>query len=141
MSCFTVSIVKSGPRKHRNDRRISPATAAHVKRRDQGCVAALWLGAQDLCKDEAKRPVSAYNESAWELDHVNDHDLGRSLGIALRLALLCSWHHRGGWATSHRVMLREYCRLREDGMGGPEAGRKARDLAVEIYGAKMKKGV
>lgn len=133
--------MKRGPRKHRNDRRISPETARHVRHRDQGCVAALWLGAQDLCKDVGKRPVSPHDVSAWELDHVNDYDLGRSLGIALRLAVVCSWHHSGGWATSHRVMLREYCRLVEDGMSPREAGHKARDLAIEIYGANMKKGV
>lgn len=131
----------AGPRKHRNDRRISPETAAHVKKRDRGCIAALWLGAQTGCRDAVGNAVSAYDERAWEFDHINDHDLGVSHGTADRLAIVCSFHHRGGWATSHRVMMRAFVRRVEDGMDPRKAGHEARDEAIAVYGERMSKGV
>jgi hypothetical protein len=122
-----------GPRKHRNDRHISDETIRAVKRRDQGCIAALWLGADTLCKDSAGNTVSAYTDSAWEFDHVNDFDLGVSHGTLDRVVLLCAFHHRGGWATSNRPLIRFYILGREDGLTPRQAGRFARDECRGIF--------
>lgn len=116
-----------GPRRHRNDRRISEDTVRLVQRRDQGCVAALWLGAGTLCGDRFGSVVSAYERRAWELDHVNDFDLGVSHGTHDRVVVLCSRHHQGGWATSHRPLLRFYLLGVCEGLSPRDAGRFARD--------------
>jgi hypothetical protein len=90
-------------------RRVSPETSAIVEKRDGGCVAALHLGATDLCRDRWGSAVSARDPRGWERDHVGEMRMGKAApDDPAHIVLLCSWHHQGGWATSHRPELRAY---------------------------------
>lgn len=128
--------MKPGPRKHKDDRRISEQDVRHIQRRDQGCIAALWLKVPSLCKDAGGRTVGPRDPRAWELDHVNDFDLGVSHGTPDRVVLLCAWHHRGGWATSVRPLLRLYLKFVAD-----MAPRAAGAMALTEYEGIFKKGI
>lgn len=109
-------------------RRISEATIREVDRRDQGCVAALYLGAPDVCRDRWGQQASPYDRRAWEHDHVGEMRMGKAAeGTPEHLVIVCSWHHQHSreWrATSHREDLRRYVALVSAGMPPRLAGRK-----------------
>jgi len=109
-------------------RRITPETFARLVALYGGCVASLYLGAGDACRDRWGNVVSATNRSAWELDHVGERRMGKAPdGTIEHVVILCSWHHQYSnvWrATAHRPELRMLIRLVvEEGMTARQAGR------------------
>jgi hypothetical protein len=102
-----------GRRKARKDP-VTPELHDEVIARDLrfagGCVAA-FLDIEHGCRDRWGRVHWASDQTRLTLDHVQD-GYGRAGKRApsdvAHLVSLCYGAHLGGWATSHRPLLREY---------------------------------
>lgn len=87
---------------------IPPAVRLVVLNRDGGCVA-LRLDPKALTCQGPMELDHIRGKSPFGLEKTHDGGFGkRPPHTPDRLVTLCRRHHQGGWATSHRPLLRDY---------------------------------
>lgn len=83
-----------------------------VIQRDQGCLAPRLDPAAGECRDKWGTLVTG-TLRGMEVDRIREHPtMGKAPSHldATHMVAVCSFHHQGGWATSHRPELRAYLR-------------------------------
>lgn len=78
-----------------------------VNARQGGVCIAILLGERGPCRNSYRNVIAILSRDR-EIDHIREEPGGERRTDTAHGVAACPYHHRGGWATSHRPEIRAY---------------------------------